>query len=815
MTKTETSNHLLFITNINYDQKVDMFYSYLSNFGQISIYQHLINKGSCFVCYYDFRCAKKAFDEICLRYQRLMPQYAWTDIFPIEDISSSLLISNKNGDVINVTNVFNIFQKFGEISSFNLSDNKLFIKIQYFDTRSSSKAKNNTLEKYNIIIIKPSDNPNGFSYSQNTLSILNYEKLFQFEKQKNFEITSSNQDLLTINQKLENEISFLKEKIEEQKQSINSKKEYNLLKKIEYEHKYSNAIRTLKSFQKSDKGKKKCLNSNDINDELSRERYRSEEHINDVVPNDFMSNEVILSELNELSKIEPNLRRYSENIYDYALSLYLYSAKCYRFILQTFPFPCVSSLYNHFAVEMNMHKNYICSKRYAKFLIESYKEIFNIEDEFPIIIGGDATVASANPMYRSVAADRHVYLYQMQVLFPSIPVLPLYLKLHTKSNFTVENLTDMKYLQLIIEELNLICLAFSTDGDSGTDGYHKDVFDSYEVLTNEENELIAEPRPGHPILDLSHLLKTQRARFFRQDLALSPNSPVFKIKLIQKLVKRGRCFTEMNEAIRFVDEYAFDFFSPLSLLEVIHIAQIITFGYYLLPFTLWQSAIRYRNLSNKQRIQILTLTFLIFKYEYENFHTKDRESHFYEENVQNCNILSFWTKMSLIKYMNTLIVDIYAIKKYGVKYLIATNRLGNYTVEKTFGNTRSYMNNDIDETLFTNVLVHDVLRKEVNEILELKNTAKHPNEKGGVIISQSTIETFSFDSKEVEKEIQYLRNAAHSSDFVLSLNDIPNLKTLMIDLSKDPNAKDLIPNNQSPTASKQILMRWDIPINTY
>ena len=79
-----------------------------------------------------------------------MPQYAWTDIFPIEDISSSLLISNKNGDVINVTNVFNIFQKFGEISSFNLSDNKLFIKIQYFDTRSSSKAKNNTLEKYNI-----------------------------------------------------------------------------------------------------------------------------------------------------------------------------------------------------------------------------------------------------------------------------------------------------------------------------------------------------------------------------------------------------------------------------------------------------------------------------------------------------------------------------------------------------------------------------------------------------------------------------------------------------------------------------------------
>lgn len=69
----------------------------------------------------------------------------------------------------------------------------------------------------------------------------------------------------------------------------------------------------------------------------------------------------------------------SSFLYDYALSLYSYWVKCHCFILQMFPFTCVSSLYNHFAVDMNMHKNYICSKKYAKFLIESYNEIFNTD----------------------------------------------------------------------------------------------------------------------------------------------------------------------------------------------------------------------------------------------------------------------------------------------------------------------------------------------------------------------------------------------------------------------------------------------------
>lgn len=63
--------------------------------------------------------------------------------------------------------------------------------------------------------------------------------------------------------------------------------------------------------------------------------------------------------------------------------------------------------------------------------------------------------------------------------------------------------------------------------------------------------------------------------------------------------------------------------------------------------------------------------------------------------------------------MNTLIANIYIIKNCSDS-LILLQRLTNYPLEKTFGNVREYMNSSIDEDLFKNVLVHEVLRKEMN-----------------------------------------------------------------------------------------------------
>lgn len=102
--------------------------------------------------------------------------------------------------------------------------------------------------------------------------------------------------------------------------------------------------------------------------------------------------------------------------------------------------------------------------------------------------------------------------------------------------------------------------------------------------------------------------------------------------------------------------------------------EIRFFSYYLLPFILWQTSIRYVNLSINNRIVLLSLSLMIFSYEYDNFNPKNVELGFYEENAQKCKIMNYWCKNDLIKFINTIVVDIYSIKKYS-KFPIGLQRL--------------------------------------------------------------------------------------------------------------------------------------------
>ena len=101
----------------------------------------------------------------------------------------------------------------------------------------------------------------------------------------------------------------------------------------------------------------------------------------------------------------------------------------------------------------------------------------------------------------------------------------------------------------------------------------------------------------------------------------------------------------------------------------------------------------------------------------------------------------------------------------------------------------------------------------MNEYLELKSSSRKFNEEGGVIISPNDDEFFTFDEEKIEEEIDFLRKSAFSSEFDIDSKDLLNLGNLMVNLCQDPNNDDTIPHNQSSTASKQILMRWDIPMN--
>lgn len=82
-------------------------------------------------------------------------------------------------------------------------------------------------------------------------------------------------------------------------------------------------------------------------------------------------------------------------------------------------------------------------------------------------------------------------------------------------------------------------------------------------------------------------------------------------------------------------------------------------------------------------------------------------------------------------------------------------------IEKTFGNTRKYMNNSIDDELFKNVLVHQVLRKEMNEALEIKKTKTHRS----LVLYPFTLFLYSFMKLRIVDSGRFILNAINTHLF--------------------------------------------------
>lgn len=126
--------------------------------------------------------------------------------------------------------------------------------------------------------------------------------------------------------------------------------------------------------------------------------------------------------------------------------------------------------------------------------------------------------------------------------------------------------------------------------DNDIDNYHKQVFEDFELLGNDKNEVIAQPKRKNPIIGFLFIgitcWKHRGNCFFKEELYLSLLSPIFKVVIFKTW------FKEMNDSFWFMDEYEIDVFSSLSLYDVISEKKIILFSYYGNAFISWQCLIR-------------------------------------------------------------------------------------------------------------------------------------------------------------------------------------------------------------------------------
>ena len=138
--------HTAFFSNIQYNVSAETFIEFAKKYGEImNMYNLIPKKGLAFVTYYNIKDAKNAVDKAnnqMLEGRQVKTNYAKKSSYPQNDprtTCSALLVRTMPGSKLTLEKIKTEMSKFGEIYSFNESEQNLYF-IKFCDIRDAQKA---------------------------------------------------------------------------------------------------------------------------------------------------------------------------------------------------------------------------------------------------------------------------------------------------------------------------------------------------------------------------------------------------------------------------------------------------------------------------------------------------------------------------------------------------------------------------------------------------------------------------------------------------------------------------------------------------
>ena len=135
------------------------------------------------------------------------------------------------------------------------------------------------------------------------------------------------------------------------------------------------------------------------------------------------------------------------------------------------------------------------------------------------------------------------------------------------------------------------------------------------------------------------------------------------------------------------DSYAKELFNITTLIKIVNEGESEASAYFL-PFCCWAEAVFNEALDFDSRYYLLSVAFYSFRSFYIQSFEK-RNGYIYNRNVDEAVELTFAERNSIIRCMNTILVQLIMLKKSKAQQSsIGLDRLGTHCLENYFGNVR-------------------------------------------------------------------------------------------------------------------------------
>lgn len=396
----------------------------------------------------------------------------------------------------------------------------------------------------------------------------------------------------------------------------------------------------------------------------------------------------IVDEMQRNSHLSPHARRWSPTVAMFCFVWMSLGPKSYRFARSILTLPCQDTLFRTFREPQESWKDAVCNLGQVSKICALFRRRHGISADTVLDVGIGIDAMSMEPLNTTVdnvsCMHNHVFAFMLLPLSPQYKPITLHLLTAQSGNANEAVHSVISVLKESLFELSFKVRFTATDGDSGYSKFHDELFSSwYQVFTRKGLESVLDLLEERDVIvsDLLHLFKNARARIINGNVTMNLDGEfAFNASDMNVVLNLGNTLTDRTTTGKMKDEYPLKLFTIENFLTLLMKGKF-NMAFFLLPYSLWNIAVRSPNLSVQMRMDLMSLVMDIFS--------------FHEECLQNLdkNIVSERKHQDIPQYfcslhhcrrvLNTLAVTLREMKKHPTN--LALDRVGTHVLECHFG----------------------------------------------------------------------------------------------------------------------------------
>lgn len=462
---------------------------------------------------------------------------------------------------------------------------------------------------------------------------------------------------------------------------------------------------------------------------------------------------LIVNTLNNADKGSP---RYTSDIWDLSMCLYLSSAKTYQILRQIIQIPAVSSLYDHYSASISQAKQRLVDdSQIAESLRAVQQKIDTITasgthantqftlaiDAFSFRVFTGATIGapsqrrSPNDPDPTAPAYNNGFLMLLIPLDYRLPAKLIHLELSTTGAYNAEINEKAALIMKTANDMGIRIWFRATDGDPGVANSHNDFYEEHllgktsnygKMVTSIWTWLCSDCQTFVPVSDPLHIFKNIRARFITSPISLFPNCIPTNIDSIRKVLPLGPALDDATQLGKMRDNYTVSLFTFANVSSLLK-AKEYTSAFLILPFACWMVVLFSDRITLQLRLFLCELAFqLIVSYldAFDELKSDESEG------------LTFTKSHYARRMLNTLCTFGVALN-FGSDS-IRMDSIGTHLVENAIGIARS-TSADPRCTRIISTYARNELRKEIAERLGLTLYVQRRLNAGGCKIDRDSV----------------------------------------------------------------------------